>query len=257
MELKKTVWKFLKPNETMCVAFGVFLVLAIIAASVMYRKPSKFNGEIRYENLSSDQKKVRDESLKDVSVGDDDKNVRYSERIREASSIGLGLSIFLVNERISKNRVMTLPEVMREFPASELLPPGVTAVLTANPPVAYGVLRTTSGAYYIYYSPKPLKIEILAASINGLADGGVFILRVPDTSAANLKLPLESNRKISSAGAWATLFEAPENSDHYIPPPFSPANAFTAINWQIRPLQQTEFSPNRMKELNDYLERQQ
>ncbi|HLM59896.1 MAG TPA: hypothetical protein VK308_03730, partial [Pyrinomonadaceae bacterium] len=103
---------------------------------------------------------------------------------------------------------------------------------------------------------KPLRVEILAASFNGLADGAIFVMRVPDTSAANIKPDVDSS-KVSSAGAWATIFEAPENDNHYIPPPFSPYQAYEAMNWQIRPLQQSEMSPQRIQELNAYLQKQQ
>jgi len=253
-KIQQTAWKFLKPNETMCVIFGVFFFLAIITAISMYRNKSEFNAEINYEKLTPAQKKRVDAIAANVPVGDSDKNVRYAERVREASSIGLGASLFLVSQRVSRNRVMTLPDVMKEFAKSDLLPPGVT-VLFPNTPASYGLLKTERGFYYLNYSAAPLKVEILAASLNGLADGAEFILRVPDTSAANMKPSVDSS-KVSSAGAWATIFEAPENENHYIPPPFSPVASFTAMNWKIRPLQQSEMSPERIKELNEYLQKQ-
>lgn len=253
MELKKTAWKYLKPNETMCVIIGVFFFMGIVTAVTMYRNESAFDAEIKYENLSPAQKK-RVDNIANIPALDSDKNVRYAERVREASSIGLGISIFLVSERVSKNRVLTLPEVMKEFSKSELLPPGVT-VLLPDTPASYGLLKTTSGFYYLNYSAAPLRIEVLAASFNGLRDGAVFVLCVPDTSAANMK-PSAGSAKVSSAGAWATIFEAPDNDDHYIPPPFSPVATYAAMNWQVRPLQQSEMSPQRVQELNDFMGKQ-
>ncbi len=238
----------------MVVVCGVFFFLAILTTVSMYRSDKKFTGEIRYENLPPEQRRRIERMVNSVPVGDNDKNVRYAERVREASSIGLGLSLFLIGERVSKNRVMTLPQVMKEFSSSELLPPGVV-VLSPERSTSYGLLQTERGIYFINYSPKPLKIEILAASPNGLTDGAVFILRVPDASAANMKPPIASS-KVSSAGAWASIFEAPENENHYIPPPFSPVETFTAMNWQIRPLLQAEILPEKMNKLNNFLQRQ-
>lgn len=236
----------------MYVVIGVFVVLAVITLVVM-RRDKAFDAEFKYENLSPVQKKRADAIVANIPTGDSDKNVRYADRIREASSIGLGMSMFLVSQRVSKNRIMSLPELMKEFSTSDLLPPGV-AVLLPDKAVSYGLLKTGSGLYYLNYSPRPLKIEVLAASFNGLHDGAVFVLRLPDTSAANLK-PQADSPKVFSAGAWATLFEAPENPNHYIPPPFSPAETYRALNWQTRPLQQSEISPQRMAQLSEYLQK--
>lgn len=255
MQIKKTAWKYFKPNETMCVILGVFFFLAFLTLLSLYRRDAPFNSEINYENLSPAQKKRADQITALIPTGEDDKNVRYAERIREASSIGLGISLFLINRRVANNRVLTLAEAMAEFAQSDLLPPGVIVLFPA-PPKSYGLLRTKSGFYFLNYSPKPLRVEILAGSINGLLDGAVFVLRIPDTAAANMK-PAVDSAKVSSAGAWATIFEAPDNENHYIPPPFAPAQTYVAMDWQIRPLQQAEMSPQRLQELNDYLRRQQ
>ena len=254
MKMKNSAWKFVKPNEMMFVFAGGFFLLVIITAVSMYRNSAPYQSQVNYENLPPEQKKRVDDVLKNVPVGDDDKNVRYAERVREASSIGLGLSLFLVSERVSGNRVLTLPDAMNGFSRSALLPPGVI-VLLPEKAVSYGLLRTERGIYYINYSPRPLKIEILAGSFSSLADGAVFVLRVPDTSAARLK-PDVASPKISAAGAWATIFEAPETENHYIPPPFSPAQTYLAMDWKMRPLQQAEMSPQRVEQLNQFLQNQ-
>lgn len=254
INIRETAWKFLKPTETMCVILGVFTLLALVAGISMYRDETAFNATLSYEKMSPTQKKRAETLALNIPTGDFDKNVRYSERIREASAIGLGASLFLVSERVSRNRVLTLIELMRDFSKSDLLPPG-TEVLLPTTPASFGLLKTTRGFYYLHYSPAPLKVEILAASFNGLADGAEFILRVPDTSAANLK-PEVSSIKVTSAGAWATIFEAPETDNHYIPPPFSPAAAYLAMEWKIRPLQQSEMSAERVAQLNEYLQKQ-
>lgn len=258
MKSLKTVWSFLKPNETMLVAFGVFAVLAIVTAVTMYRdtEQKSFNGTLRYENITPEQRRQVESIAEDIRIGETDVNLRFTERLREASSIGLGLSLYLVRERVSNNRILTVPQMMAEFAKSDLLPPACQVLLSTRSTTEYGLMQSERGYYYIRYSPSPLKLEILSAGRDGLEDGATFLLRVPDTSAS--KMPIEANSsKVSSAGAWATLFEAPLNTNHYIPPPFAPVQTFTAMNWQVRALQQTEFSPERMQEINSFLQRNQ
>ena len=252
----KSAWKYLKPNEFVLVIFGVFIVLAIFTAIKMYRDPSveKFDGKLNYENLSPEQKRQIESIAEDTRLGETDSNLRYAERVREASSIGLGLSLYLVRERVSNNRVLTLQQTMVEFAKSDLLPPACQ-VLNPDSQTDYGLVKTERGVYYVRYSPAPLKLEVLSSGANGLADGSTFIIRVPDTSAANLQVKANS-AKTTSAGAWATIFEAPENENHYIPAAFAPVQSFAAMNWQIRALQQTELSPERVQELNKFLQRQ-
>ncbi len=256
MNAIKIIWSFFKPNETILVIFGVFLVLCAVTAAAMYRnsESAKFTGTVRYENLSPEQRRQIESVSDEIRIGETDSNLRFAERLREASSIGLGLSLYLVRERVANNRFLTLAEMMTEFSKSDLLPPACQVLLSTRPTTEYGMVQTARGTYFIRYSPAPLKLEILSAGKNGLEDGATFLVRVPDTSAA--KLPVNANSsKVTSAGAWATLFEAPLNQNHYIPPPFAPVQSFAAMNWQIRPLRQTELSAERMQELNGFLQR--
>lgn len=253
-ELVKSSWKFFKPNETILIFVGIFLFMTILTVVSMYRRENKFESNVQYENLTAEQRRQVESMTEDVKLGEDDAVVRQTERIREASSIGLGLSLFLVRERVSNDRVLNLKETMTEFGKSEILPPGCH-VLQTDKNTDFGIIRTRRGVYYIRYLAQPLKIEILSSGINGTADGNTFILRLPDTSAA--KIPVEANSpKVTSAGAWATLFEAPSSENHYIPPPFASAQAFQAMNWKIVGLQQAEFSPEKLQEINNFLQKQ-
>lgn len=248
-----TLWKFLKPTEIIWVIFGIFFFLSLVVVVKMYREPEPDKFSLYYENISADEKLKAKQAEENIRLGEDDNVVAYAERVREASSVGLGISLFLVKERVSQaQRVLTLDQLMREFAESDLLPPDCT-VLIADKPTSYGLIKTSHGIFYIRYSPVPLKVEILSAGSDGAASGAVFILRVPDTSAAKLA-PEGAGPKIKTAGAWATIFEAPSNQNHYIPPPFAPVETFTAMNWQVRALQQTELSPERLRELNNYLQ---
>lgn len=251
MELKKTTWKYLKPSPVIMMMFGVFAVISMFALVSNYREGDKFEANIKYEMSESRKKRIIESIPEEVRTGEYDKNVRYSDRIREASSVGLGLSMFVISQRVSKGRVMALSDVMTEFSASELLPPGVTVLLTQKE-LSFGVVQTQRGIYLIRYSSRPLKLEILATTIRGFEDGAVFILRIPDTSASNKKVSGKSS-KVKTAGAWATLFEAPENVKHSIPPAFSNVSTFEQLNWKVSPLQQTELSPERIKQLNEFV----
>lgn len=235
---------------------GFFCVIAIVVAVTMYRQSRQqpFAAQLRYEHLTQEQKRQFANFGDGARLGEDDRNARYAERLREASSIGLGLSLYLARERVVNNRALSLSEAMYEFAHSDIVPPACQ-VVPQTPMKDYGVAQTANGLYIIRYSPVPLKVEVLSSGAQGLADGPTFLLRVPDTSAAHLPLPAQ-NRRVTSAGAWATLFEAPLNETHAVPPPFAPAQTYTALNWRIQPLQQTELTPDKIQQLNQFLQQQ-
>ena len=254
MSVKEKIGEILKPTEATMALGGLFLIISVITVFTMYRNGNGvFQPDINYENMSPVQKQRLERIESAQLLGEDEKNVRYAERIRDASSIGLGLSIFILEQRISNNRVFDLPNLMREFSRSELLPPGATVLIPDNNTAESGIIQTNRGYYLIRYRAKPLLLEILSASGSGLTDGNIFILRLPDTTASNIKIDVNSNQ-VSSAGAWASLYEAPENPNHAIPPAFADVKVFQAMNWRVRPLLQTEMSSDKVRELYKYLE---
>lgn len=256
MGLRKNAWQYFKPNQSMLLMGGFFCVIAIVVVVTMHRQRQQqpFAAKLRYENLTPEQKRQFDNFGDAARLGEDDGNVRYAERLREASSVGLGLSLYLVRELVAHNRTLSLSEVMNEFAHSDILPP-FCQVVSPSPSKDFGVVQTPNGLYIIRYSPVPLKVEVISSGAKGLADGPTFLLRVPDTSAAHLPLPAQ-NRRVTSAGAWATLFEAPLNENHAVPSAFAPTQTFTALNWRVQPLQQTELAPDKVQELNRFLQQQ-
>ena len=56
MKIKKTVWKFIKPNEMMFVIGGGFFILTLVVAISMYRNSERYKSAVNYENLPPAQK---------------------------------------------------------------------------------------------------------------------------------------------------------------------------------------------------------
>jgi hypothetical protein len=252
-----TLWKFGKPNETMLVIFGAFVVLAVIAGIQMARgsQEKAFAGKVKYDMKPSVEQRMVSSIPEDARIGENDSSLRYAERVKEASSIGLGLSLFLIRERVSHGRVLPISQVMSEFSRNELLPPGVE-VVSAPAMADYGVAKTLRGMYVIRYSAKPLALEVLGTGWNGLSDGAVFVVRAPDTNAGSQNPGGIYGPKVSSAGGWATLFEAPENEGHSIPAAFAPVQTYQAMNWQVKSLTQVDISPEKLEQLNSFLNAQ-
>jgi len=86
----------------------------------------------------------------------------------------------------------------------------------------YGLFQTERGVYFLCYLAQPAKLKSCRAAQGQFGRrGGCFILRIPDTSAADINGNAGSSR-ISSAGAWALILKRRKMA-HYIPPPFAPA----------------------------------
>jgi hypothetical protein len=186
-----------------------------------------------------------------------DPGTKTTERVREASAIGLGLSLMLVNERLESNNKVDpdLNAILKRYSSHELFPAG-TYLVTPDKPVPFGILTTAAGVYYIRYQPSPLKIEILSSGKKGLEDGSVFVVRLPDTSAVSANLVTSYDSKTIIAGYWATIFVAPDTPNAYLPQPFVGTDVYQRAGWRVEPLRATAYTQEKLATLNNFLKEQ-
>jgi hypothetical protein len=218
-----------------------------LTAKVEFAEGTKERADFRKSRTQLNSEEIR--------LGETDPNTLLTERIREASALSIGLGWFVLSERVTDTPKVTesVNELMDNFSQSPLLPPGMT-VLNPTIKTDYGLLATRLGVYYVRYRARPLMIEILASGRKGGADGAVFALRIPDRSAAEFAANQPGSSKIKIAGAWASLYIAPDNQNAYIPPPFSPGTAYLNTGWKPEVLRADNFSPEKINELQNFLE---
>lgn len=176
-----------------------------------------------------------------TSYGDSDPSVRYSDRLRDASALSIAFSLYSLNERLVNRRIPPdINSVLEGMKASGLMPPGLEVVN------GVGVVRSPFGICYIRYRPLPYGVEVLSVGARGLADGEVFIIRVPEAEQPTA-MPSPNDGK-----AYATIFTAPM-SDAPVPPAFSSSTAFANAGWRQEPLRSAPYSQQQIEELQTWL----
>ncbi|MEP7342606.1 MAG: hypothetical protein ABI977_33065 [Acidobacteriota bacterium] len=159
---------------------------------------------------------------------------RTAARVRDASALTMGLTLFAVNEGLNRRAITNVGTLVGRFAARSLLPPGV------RQNTAPGVLESERAMIYVRYRPEPLAIEILSVGRERL-DGPALIGRI----AAG-----------GDEDAGASLFIARGLGDVLLPDPFTPAARMTALNWSLEPLRDRAFTPQEMEQINGWLQAQ-
>ena len=241
---------FFQPEAPQVVIAVVVLTICVLAYFSMNAEKTH---DLKVEYAAQKNRLARDEAVETdvVQLAETDPTLRYAERQREASGIGLGLSLFVVRQRISYGRGFSdVQSLLNEFAKSDIFPPQMT-MLVPRQTVAYGILASGRGLYYVRFQPSPLKIEILACGSDGSESGAVFVLRLPETSAANVAV--EQNPNVGVAGKWATLFVSPASGNAYLPPPFAAADVYQNSGWTIEPLRAADISPDKLNQIQQFL----
>lgn len=240
----------------------VFVVAGVVIVGAFAL--SRFSGdtldarvEFTNDNPVAEFKKSRTQlTSESIRLGETDSNLRLAERIREGSSIAIGLGWFVLGERVGDAPTTTrdIGELMENFARSSLLPPGCQVLSPISKP-DYGLIQTPRGLYFIRYRASPVAIEVLASGNKGSADGAAFVFRVPDRMASEY-LASQPNQSsgVKSAGGWASLYLAPENQNAYIPAPFAPGEAYLNTGWKPEPMRVEDFTPEKLAELQNFLE---
>lgn len=228
------------------VALAVFTILLGLTAGLRFLNHSKAQPEFdvyyqtKQNNFKANYTKENETTANSPSLADP--NVRYAERLREATSLGMGLSIAVLHERLKeKRRADSLIEIVSLAKKRELFPPNLQ--FDTQGLFAYSNL----GAYYLRYRSAPFGLEIVSVGRQGEIDGEVFVLRIPD----------ESGQKITAVesvpqAAFASLWISPSDSTA-LPSAFAPASFYKQAGWRLEILRSGEISPEKFAELNNWL----
>nr|WP_281722485.1 hypothetical protein [Nitrosomonas nitrosa] len=159
---------------------------------------------------------------------------RTALRVREASALVVGLTLFAVNEGLQRRPLLRVEALTAQFVTAGLLPPGIAQDNNG------GVLASPHANIYVRYRPSPLAVEVVSLGRED-RDGPALIARIvtgaEETSGASLLLARQ-------------LGNIP------IPDPFTPNAQMTALNWSIEPLRERSFTAPELAQLNAWLQAQ-
>lgn len=159
---------------------------------------------------------------------------RTALRVREASALVVGLTLFAVNEGLQRRPITRVEILTTHFIAAGLLPPGITQNSNG------GVLLSTHATIYIRYRPSPLAVEVVSLGREE-RDGPAIIARIvtgaDETSGASLLLA----RQLGTIS---------------LPDPFTPNAQMAALNWSVEPLRERNFTALELAQLNAWLQSQ-
>lgn len=159
---------------------------------------------------------------------------RTALRVREASALVMGMTLFAVNEGLQRRPVIRVESLTARFVASGLLPPGITQHNTS------GVLSSERATIYVRYRPEPLAIEIVSLGQDE-RDGPAIIARIITGSEQE---------------TGASLLLARQLGNVTLPTPFTPNAEITALNWSVEPLRERTFTEQELAQLNTWLRTQ-
>lgn len=249
----KLVKDTLRPSPFHYVVFiaGAVFFLAFAARLYFGGGPGGLN--VRYRDrkpVAARTSPAEREVESRMYLADEDRSVRYADRLRDASQIAYACGLYAVRQRTGYQR--TIPDIvtlMNELEKTPLMPPVVTGarVLKYRDGTERAVLQTPTGLYYVSYRPTPLAFDVLAAGERGLDDGAVFVVRMPEASGT-----IARGQNPPARGVFASVFVAPYQNA-VVPLPFSPADAYRAAGWAQEPVRSAPVSADELAEINRFL----
>jgi hypothetical protein len=159
---------------------------------------------------------------------------RTAARVRDASALTMGLTLFAVNEGLNRRAIANVESLVSRFAARGLLPPGI------RQNAAQGVLESERALIYVRYRPEPLAVEVVSVG-RERSDGPSLIGRIATGADEE---------------AGASLFVAHGLGDVPLPEPFTPAARMAALNWTPEPLRERTFTPQEAEQINGWLQAQ-
>ena len=173
-----------------------------------------------------------------------DPAILYSDRLREASAIAIGLSLAILDERLSNKRLMTnLEQIFAGTQQRNLLPPLLRINTQAR------ALESDFGVYYLNYRARPFCLEVVSVGRMGAQSGDNFVLRVPDESGSLTN----TDSGQTNLPAYATVWTSPDISAK-TPAPFAPAADYAAAGWRQEILRTGDVAPEKLAELSQSLQ---
>jgi hypothetical protein len=159
---------------------------------------------------------------------------RTALRVREASALVVGLTLFAVNEGLQRRSLLRVEALTARFVSAGLLPPGITQDDNG------GVLSSPHANIYVRYRPSPLAVEVVSLGREE-RDGTTMIARIVTGVEETL---------------GASLLLARQSGNIPIPAPFTPNAQMVALNWSVEPLRERNFTTPELTQLNAWLQAQ-
>lgn len=253
-KISKAVKNTLRPSPFHYVMMLAAVLFLLSFGLRLYFQMGETRLDVRFRDRAAERASapaVGDISGK-IYFGDDDRSARYAERLRDASQIAISLGLYTVRERTGPSRrvIPDIVEVMEGLEKSDLRPAVVRTMKVQKTPSgdARGVFLTEGGAYYVSYRPRPLAFEILASGDRGLADGAIFVVRLPEVTGTITR----AANAAPQPGAYATVFVAPY-ANARVPLAFSPPDVYRMAGWGQEPLRAAPVSQAQLSEINRFL----
>jgi len=142
---------------------------------------------------------------------------RTEERIREATAVALGVSLFAATESLSHRIPPTELALLAGVEKAGLLPPGMLLIDNS------GLITSERATLRVRYRPEPLCIEVVSIG-RERTDGPALLLRVPSMIAGK-----DENRDV-------VLFMATRLDEITIPQPFASEAQIIALGFAPEPL---------------------
>ena len=175
-----------------------------------------------------------------------DPAARYAARLREATSLAIGLALTAFTERFPARRFpASLAALVAAAEQRGLLPPNIKWDAAGQ------YFNGAAGRYWARYRVGSFGLEVLSAGWRGGADGEVFFLRLPDESGQVLA-PADSAPRASWAALWVA--NSPES---LLPAPFAPAAQLPQRGWCPESLRPGTTNPARLADLLAWLKQAQ
>lgn len=213
------IFKNLSALQIAFTTFFCLICLFFFLIGIFQNKPTP-EFDIVYQSGKQQKKSQKANSPDEfLAALDKDKNVRYAERLREASALMLALSLSEYFDRLSTKQVNNkeLSQVIEKSKQKGLLPDFIQ-VIQGNQ------VATNNGIFYINYSVMPFALEIISVGVNGENDGDVFVLRLPGNGIIKTT---KGEEKTGNAVLWVS-----PNSSTLLPPAFADETTYLQSGWK-------------------------
>ncbi|MGH9935875.1 MAG: hypothetical protein ACREAM_06485 [Blastocatellia bacterium] len=232
MKATKKRWR---PSPLLVVFATAVCVIAFMAfSSRLSARRNRINARVEIAAPLVEMAAARPQMIPAAPVLPDGEVERTAARVREVSSLVVGLTLMSVNEAIARRPAPNVTGLLDRFATNGLLPPGV------RKHAAGGVLESDRAVIYARYRIEPLAIEIVSIGREP-RDGQPIIGRITTGGDEN---------------ASATLFIARQINGVSLPEPFTPTSQVAAMNWSVEPLRERTFTPQELDQVNAWLRTQ-
>lgn len=227
--MKRKHWRPSPAQITISTA--AFIILLMLALGWLSARRNRFTARVEIADPVIETAAAKSKSNPATQLLPDGEVERTALRVREVSSLVIGLTLFAVNEGLARRPIGNVEALTGRFVTRGLLPPGVERH-DAN-----GVLSSGHAVIYVRYRPDPLAVEIVSLGRERL-DGPAIIGRIATGS---------------DESADAALFISRELGNVALPAPFASSARIAAMSWTVEPLRERTLAPEEWEQINAWL----